>query len=265
MIASPYVNVTSMSTVWQVAHRPAFLLLYKMGLYKKSSLLQELIVVIGCEPYMDSAMSGFCLFLLLFAIREKTVQRILESSIQMSALFLGLDKTNTDAWLYFPDNSIAAVKLANDAVGKEADAHDHEVAVSFRKGQGKVGAITVVMQEQADKRFSCQDEEKHPDAAEKKRQFDHHAENILFSLIVSSSCVLIPEKPGRRDRAEDAQVIDRYEGVRDSYSGKGFCPQVSYGDVVHKADRVGNHVLDHNGYGNTEYRLIEIFCTDQFH
>ena len=96
-----------------------FLLKYQKDWIIKGPLVREVQLVADCEPYADSVMSGVCLFLLLFAIREKTVQRILESAVQMSALLLGLDQTNSHAGLRFPHDSIRAVKLVDDAVGKE--------------------------------------------------------------------------------------------------------------------------------------------------
>ena len=150
-----------------------------------------------------------------------------------------------------------------DAVGQETQAHDGQIPVSLGKCQVRDAAA--VVKKQTDERLAADPEEQHPQHAERSRKKDHQTEHIPFAVVFFPAGKLRAEKTRGGDRAEDAQVIDGDQRVRDGDACQRLGTEIAHRDVVHQTDGVGDNVLDHDRDRDAEHGPVEGFRADKLH
>ena len=64
--------------------------------------------------------------------------------------------------------------------------------------------------------------------------------------------------------AEQTEIIDKEQLIDNGYAGHLFCADLPDHDVVQQTHKVGNAVLNHDGYGDGQYHFVKIPISYEF-
>ena len=88
------------------------------------------------------------------------------------------------------------------------------------------------------------------------------AEGVSHTLVVALSEILRSENSCTGYPSENAKVIDKKKLVDNCNAGHLLGTDLSYHDVVQKADKVGDCLLNHNRYGHPQHHQIKVFAAN---
>lgn len=90
------------------------------------------------------------------------------------------------------------------------------------------------------------------------------AEGVSHTLVVALSEILRSEDSCARHASKDTEVIDKKKLIDDRNTGHLLGADLSYHDVVEKADKVGDTVLNHNRHRNAKHHQVKPFVPNKF-
>ena len=90
------------------------------------------------------------------------------------------------------------------------------------------------------------------------------AEGVSHTLVVALSEILRSEDSCAGHASKDTEVIDKKKLIDDRNTGHLLGADLSYHDVVEKADKVGDTVLNHNRHRNAKHHQVKPFVPNKF-
>ena len=157
----------------------------------------------------------------------------------------------------------ACIALA-DSKGQQTEEHYGEVLAAVSKGGGKVKSFFAFVEEEVYKLRAKEYESQHKQCRNRNRYDYLDAEGVAYTFLVALTVILGGEDTCTGNSTEDAKVEDEQQLVDYSNAGHGLGAQAANHDVVYKADKVGDNVLNEyrDSYGH--YLLVKCLVADEF-
>lgn len=153
---------------------------------------------------------------------------------------------------------------AADGKGNQSQHHNGEVFFSIFEGEGNIPDAAAVAEIKGDKLGAAGAEKQQGDPSNEQAGIQLKAEGVLLPLIVPFSVELGAEDPGAGNTAENADIKDKDQLVDDGDSRHLFGADLSHHNIIQKADKAGNGVLNDQRDSQSQHIPVKLPVSDEF-
>ena len=195
-----------------------------------------------------------------------TEDRKTEFAVDQQVIEYQIDAYSRDTCLHrhdgvsaFPEG--AGVDLYHHE-GRQTDQHDPQILFAVGESGGNALSAALALKVQSDQRFAPAEEQKNRKDGDDSYHPYLIAHGLTDTLMILLTKILCGEDTGSGHSAKQAEIVYEKKLVDDGNAGHLFSPDSSDHDIVKKADKVGDTVLDHDGNGNGKDHFIKGFIAE---